>query len=183
MHSSIFHPNYCSLLFLLRCSPSFLKRCSTKSNQYWKVFFFLWRFTSKDRKFLPKCERPGKSGRKQLLYRLRFFDVASFCRSGQNTVELLAIADRRVAELNEEIRMLEKQVAKTTNLTNVVIKLGDVDPCHLFLSAFTKTVTGTQATLLSCICTFCDKALMIETSQSNERIFSFLSKLTAWNSK
>lgn len=32
------------------------------------------------------------------------------CRSGQNTVELLAIADKRVAELNEEIRMLEKQV-------------------------------------------------------------------------
>jgi len=55
---------------------------------------------------------------------------ALLCRSGQNTVELLAIADRRVAELNEEIRMLEKQVTETTNLGNVVLlKLGDVrDP-------------------------------------------------------
>ena len=35
-------------------------------------------------------------------------------------MELLAIADRRVAELNEEIRMLEKQVNKTTNLGTVV---------------------------------------------------------------
>jgi len=54
---------------------------------------------------------------------------ALLCRSGQNTVELLAIADRRVAELNEEIRMLEKQVTRTTNLGNVLRKLGDVrDP-------------------------------------------------------
>ena len=37
-----------------------------------------------------------------------------FCyRSGQNTVELLAIADKRVAELNEQIRMLEKRVKRT----------------------------------------------------------------------
>ena len=34
-----------------------------------------------------------------------------FCRAGQNTVEMLAIADKRVAELNDEIRMLEKQVS------------------------------------------------------------------------
>lgn len=67
------------------------------------------------------------------------------CRSGQNTVELLAIADRRVAELNEEIRMLEKQVTKTTNLGNVgSLKLGGVDLCHLFISAITKTAMGTS---------------------------------------
>ena len=47
-----------------------------------------------------------------------FFAIVLFCRSGQNTVELLAIADRRVAELNEEIRMLEKQVTKMPNLGN-----------------------------------------------------------------
>jgi len=88
-------------------------------------------------------------------------------------VELLAIADRRVAELNEEIRMLEKQVTKTTNLGNVVLlKLGDVDPCHLFLSAFTKTVMDTS-TLLSCICTFCDKTLMMENRPA------YLTKATA----
>ncbi|XP_078351511.1 uncharacterized protein LOC144636228 isoform X2 [Oculina patagonica] len=42
------------------------------------------------------------------------FKPADTTRSGQNTVELLAIADRRVAELNEEIRMLEKQSATVT---------------------------------------------------------------------
>lgn len=43
-------------------------------------------------------------------------ELCFFCytfRSGQNTVELLAIADKRVAELNEQIRMLEKQVKRT----------------------------------------------------------------------
>ena len=40
-------------------------------------------------------------------------ELCFFCyRSGQNTVELLAIADKRVAELNEQIRMLEKQVKR-----------------------------------------------------------------------
>ena len=54
-------------------------------------------------------------------------------------MELLAIADRRVAELNEEIRMLEKQVTKILNLRNVgLLKLGDVDPCHFHPIALTK---------------------------------------------
>ena len=70
---------------------------------------------------------------------------ALFCRSGQNTVELLAIADRRVAELNEEIRMLEKQVSKTTNFGNVGLrKFGCLDPCYFHPSAFTKIATGTS---------------------------------------
>ena len=41
--------------------------------------------------------------------------IACVLRSGQNTVELLAIADKRIADLNEEIRILEKQV-KRANL-------------------------------------------------------------------
>lgn len=40
---------------------------------------------------------------------MRFHD-----RSGQNTLGMLAIADRRVAELHDEIRMLEKQVTIAT---------------------------------------------------------------------
>lgn len=40
---------------------------------------------------------------------VRFHD-----RSGQNTLGMLAIADRRVAELHDEIRMLEKQVTIAT---------------------------------------------------------------------
>lgn len=60
-------------------------------------------------------------------------------------MELLAIADRRVAELNEEIRMLEKQVTKILNVRNVgLLKLGDVDPCHFHPIAFTKKAMSTS---------------------------------------
>ena len=61
----------------------------------------------------------GQTSRGTLFYRssspisivksVRFFVIN---RSEQNTRELLSIADRRVAELTEEIMMLAKQVEK-----------------------------------------------------------------------
>ena len=74
-------------------------------------------------------------------------------------MELLAIADRRVAELNEEIRMLEKQVTKTPHLGNVsLLKLEDVDLCQFHPSTFPKKKTQwAQSTLLSCRCSFSDE--------------------------
>lgn len=65
---------------------------------------------SYDKKAEKDKAQKGKGGSSQTI----IFKPADSTRSGQNTVELLAIADKRIAELNEEIRMLEKQSAKVT---------------------------------------------------------------------